>query len=147
MDSIEYGQVNVLVDSSKYPKGQASFFIKNVGEFKKTGLPPMLDIEDTNMGEVTNVECRAKVLIWLKVEEAHYGVKPIVYAYTPYANRYLSHPDFADYKLWITRYTDAPEPLIPITWKAKGWYMWQFTSHDEVNAISGYVDADWMIGR
>lgn len=129
------------------PKEQAAFFIKNVGELTEKDLPPMIDIEDTDMGKVSNAEFQANVLTWLKIVEAHYGVKPIIYTYTPYANEYLTHPLFADYKLWIAQYTKAKEPIIPDTWKKKGWYMWQYTSHDEINAISGYVDVDWMVRK
>lgn len=129
------------------PKEQAAFFIETVGALKASDLPPMIDIEDTDMGKLTNAEFQANVLVWLKIVEAHYGVKPIVYTYTPYANRYLTHPQFADYKLWVAEYTDAPQPHIPIAWKDKGWYMWQYTSQDEINAISGYVDCDRLIGR
>ncbi|MEL7147178.1 MAG: GH25 family lysozyme [Bacteroidota bacterium] len=126
------------------PEAQAEHFIKTVGDLAKGDLPPMLDIEDTDMGEMSKELFQENVLKWLDLIEQHYGVKPIVYTYTPYANEYLTDSKFANYKLWIAEYTQASEPLIPEAWKNQGWYMWQYTAHDELKGINGYVDRDKM---
>jgi len=126
------------------PVKQANFFIEKVGEIKSTDMPPMLDIEDTKMGTVSVEQFQKDVLTWMNTVEKHYGVQPILYTNTPFADKYLDNSEFAKYKLWIAEYTDAPQPRIPEVWSEKGWYIWQYTAHDKLNGVDGIVDADRM---
>jgi lysozyme len=124
------------------PEKQAHHFIEQVGELAEGDLLPMLDVEDTDMGNISNSEFQKDILTWLNIVENHYKVKPIVYTYTSYANQYLTRTEFSDYKLWIAEYTNAKSPILPNSWKEEGWYMWQFISHDKLNGINGFVDCD-----
>ena len=124
------------------PQMQAAFFIKTVGELSANDLPPMVDVEDTSLGNVSIAKFQEDLLIFMRLIEEHYGVQPILYTYTPYANLRLTNPEFAKYKLWLAQYSEESEPDLPNTWKSAGWYMWQYSSKDKIEGVNGFVDVD-----
>ena len=113
-------------------KEQAEFFIRNVN-LEQGDLPPVLDVEH-KPAEQSDDAFKESVLEWLRIVEAHYGVKPIIYTYYKFKMRYLSDHVFDQYPYWIAHYyVDSVE--------YKGaWKFWQHTDVGRLPGIKGYVD-------
>lgn len=50
--------------------------------------------------------------------------------------------DFSKYNLWIAYWSNSSTPIIPTTWKNKGYTWWQYSDKGNVSGISGAVDLD-----
>lgn len=123
-------------------KSQAEHFISTIGELKAGDLFPVIDLEQGSIqGEVEVDTFQKEIRIWLKTVEEKFGVKPIIYSNEPFANQYLNHPDFAEYHLWLAEY-GVTEPKTPMTWKDKGWSIWQRTEKGSIEGEIGNVDHD-----
>lgn len=48
--------------------------------------------------------------------------------------------NFSVYDLWIAYWSTMSTPIIPTTWKNKGYTWWQFSDNSTVDGISGFVD-------
>lgn len=96
-------------------------------------LPPILDIEEMSQYGVDNL--REGITNWLKLAEAHYGVKPIVYTGRKFYSSHLKG-FIDDYPLWIASYSGKH--------KLRGidWTFHQFTERVKVKGISGTVDGN-----
>ena len=71
-------------------------------------LPPVLDVEAANFHDVAVM--RREVARWLRLVEAHYGVRPILYSNHSFYQRHLAG-HFDDYPLWLAHYeVAAPHP-------------------------------------
>ena len=82
---------------------------------------------------------RIGILNWLKLAEAKYGAKPIIYTGLSYYNDFLKgHVD--DYPLWIASYSDNSK-LKTIDWKFH-----QFSEKMVVNGIESLVDGNYFNG-
>lgn len=110
---------------------QAYNFIKNV-ELSSGDLPPVLDIEEIN--DVSEDKFKKQVKEWLKIIEEHYHVKPIIYTYTKFYEKYLSN-DFDDYPFWIAHYNRNNHPST-----SRHWHFWQHNESGHVNGINAKVD-------
>ncbi|AGC75437.1 glycosyl hydrolase [Nonlabens dokdonensis DSW-6] len=114
---------------------QAAVFIKQV-DLKKGDLPPVLDIED--ISDVQNKKSLRKGLKnWIRIIEAHYNVKPIIYSGEAFYRDVLM-PDiyFKNYpRIWIANYNKVKSPRI-------SWSFWQFTDRMPVNGIQTLVDGN-----
>jgi len=96
-------------------------------------LPPVLDIE--YIPEDIKVEdFQTTVLTWLHIVEDKYHVKPIIYTYFKFKERYLSAPVFDDYPYWIAHYY-----VDKIEYKGE-WKFWQHTDSGLLPGIKGNVD-------
>lgn len=84
------------------PVAQADFFIRNV-QLKPGDLPPVVDIEVKPQHNKEAV-FYAQLSTFLYRLEAHYGVKPIIYSYYKYKERYLKNPELDRYPFWIAHY-------------------------------------------
>lgn len=115
---------------------QANMFIKNV-QLEKGDLPPMIDIEETPKDkEAFTLELKKFIL---RLEE-HYGVKPLIYSYSKFHDKYLNEPFFKDYGLWIAHYyVDSPDC-------SRDWSIWQFTDLGRVPGIKHKVDINVIDG-
>jgi lysozyme len=71
--------------------------------------------------------------------ESHYGVKPIIYTYKKFHDKYIDNK-LAGYPLWIARYNTA-HPGID-----KQWIMWQCTENGELPGIREKVDINIFNG-
>lgn len=118
--------------STKAPaEEQAQNFIQQV-KLEPGDLPPVLDIE--HMGDLTPEQLRQRALVWLRIVERHYGVKPILYTYYKFKQQYLNTKEFRRYPYWIAHYYvdtlryDGP------------WKFWQHTDRGRLDGIKGYVD-------
>jgi lysozyme len=116
---------------------QALLFINTV-RLKKGDLPPVLDIE--KLPKTQSLDNLKKGLrIWLKIVEAHYKVKPIIYTGEKYYDDFLKK-DFSDYLFWIANYNFYREKI------GDDWLFWQFTEKASVSGIKGNVDVNIFNG-
>ncbi|PKV52909.1 lysozyme [Aquimarina sp. MAR_2010_214] len=132
--------------TSDDPKIQVQNFISAVGQLEPGDLPPVLDLEKLGINApITIKEYQENTLLWLQMVEKKLGVSPIIYTNLFFGIKYLDHPDFSKYKLWIAEYTKE-KPKLPETWKNKGWTFWQRTDLKKLEGIKGKVDYDIFNG-
>jgi lysozyme len=117
--------------ASKSGKAQAENFIETV-KLQKGDLPPVLDVEETNGANLTDLQQR--VQDWLTMVEKHYNTKPIIYTSVNFYENFLADK-FDDYPLWIAHYLVQDKPRIK-----RSWTFWQHSEKGHVNGISTYVD-------
>ncbi len=110
---------------------QAINFINTV-KLKKGDLPPAIDIEQTS--GLSEKELKFNLKECLQTLESHYKVKPIIYTYTEFYNKYLGD-DFNEYPLWVAHYTEENKPNIK-----RDWFFWQHSNTGRVNGITEKVD-------
>lgn len=113
---------------------QATYFIENV-RLEDGDLPPVLDVEHKPKDQ-TDEEFKKNILTWLDIVERHYGVKPIIYTYHKFKNKYLSDYVFDLYPYWIAHYY-----VKEVEYDGK-WKFWQHTDLGQLPGIDGYVDFD-----
>jgi lysozyme len=123
--------------SSKSGKAQAANFIETV-QLKAGDMPPVLDIEQANGATAEQIIYGAKE--WLQTIEEYYKVKPIIYTYVDFYEKYLSK-GFEDYPLWIAHYLQQDKPRIQ-----RKWLFWQHNEKGRVNGIDAFVDFDVFSG-
>lgn len=116
---------------SKDGRMQAENFIDKV-ELEAGDLPPVLDIEQLNGANATDVRKAAKT--WLEIVENYYHVKPIIYTNIDFYTRNLGD-EFNSYPLWIAHYYQPEQPRIK-----RGWVFWQHSDEGRVNGIVSPVD-------
>ena len=133
----EYGFVRGAYhfwSTSSSGRAQAEHFLRTV-ELEEGDLPPVLDVERKAKSQ-TPEQFKESVLTWLRLVEAHYGVKPIIYTYYKFKTAYLGDSIFDAYPYWIAHYyVDSVE------YKGK-WKFWQHTDCGRLPGIKGYVDFD-----
>lgn len=113
-------------------RAQAYHFLKNV-HLEDGDLPPVLDVEH-KPAETSVEDFQRDVLTWLHIVEDRYHVKPIIYTYYKFKEKYLNAPVFDDYPYWIAHYyVDKVEYKGP-------WKFWQHTDVGRLPGIKGYVD-------
>ena len=112
------------------PVKQADFFINTV-KLEKGDLPPVLDIEKKGKD---SKKLQNDLKIWLRKVEAHYGVKPIIYASYKFKTKYLTDSVFNVYPYWIAHY------YVDSVRYEGDWKFWQHTDVGTLPGISGQVD-------
>jgi lysozyme len=117
---------------------QAEMFIKAV-ELRPGDLPPILDIERHSTIQ-TRDRLREGVRNWLKIVEAHYGVKPMLYTGDNYFKHVFLGEGFEDYPLWVANYNHIQQP------ESDYWVMWQFSEKGILPGISNKVDLNIIRG-
>ena len=115
-------------------RDQAAFFLQKV-HLEEGDLPPVLDVE--NKPDSMSVEdFQREILTWLNIVEDKYHVKPILYTYYKFKEKYLSDARFDDYPYWIAHYYVSEM-------KYQGpWKFWQHTDAGKLPGIKGHVDFD-----
>lgn len=116
---------------------QADFYIRNV-RLEAHDLPPVLDVE--RRGSYGDDSLRIEVKNWLRILEAHYGVKPIIYASYRFKENYLSDSLLNTYPFWIAHYE-----VDTLEYKGK-WAFWQYRDNGELEGIKGKVDMNVFNG-
>ncbi|GAA4352668.1 hypothetical protein GCM10023185_12590 [Hymenobacter saemangeumensis] len=112
-------------------KTQAELFTSHV-PIEPGDLPPVLDIEAPHFHDVAVM--RREITRWLRLVEAHYGVRPIIYSNHSFYRRHLAG-HFDDYPLWLAHY----EVEKPAMHRSK-WIIWQHSDEAYVPGIRGVVD-------
>ena len=111
---------------------QADNFISTV-TLAPGDLPPALDLEKSP-GKQTRATLRANVKVWLEKVEAHYGVKPIIYTYLDFYEKYLAgDEELESYPVWIARYKHKHD-------FGKPWIFWQHSEKGRIPGITPTVD-------
>ena len=113
-------------------RAQAYFFLKKV-HLENGDLPPVLDIEHKPADKSVE-DFQTDVLAWLRIVEDKYHVKPIIYTYHNFKEKYLSAPVFDDYPYWIAHYY-----VDKVEYRGK-WKFWQHTDTGVLPGIKGNVD-------
>ena len=83
-------------------RAQAYHFLKNV-HLEEGDLPPVLDVEH-KPADTSVEDFQRDILTWLHIVEDRYHVKPIIYTYYKFKEKYLNAPVFDDYPYWIAHY-------------------------------------------
>ncbi len=118
--------------NSSSAREQANYFLNHV-KLEKGDLPPILDVEHKPQ-EMSTADFQREILTWLHIVEDRYHVKPMIYTYYKFKERYLSDERFNDYPYWIAHYyVDKME------YKGE-WKFWQHTDAGKLPGINGYVD-------
>ncbi len=113
-------------------RSQAQHFLDNV-KLESGDLPPILDVEHKPEDQTTE-DFQRDILTWLHIVEDRYHVKPILYTYYKFKEKYLSDNRFDGYPYWIAHYyVDKME------YKGE-WKFWQHTDAGKLSGINGYVD-------
>ena len=131
----EYGFIRGVYhfwSNKSTPREQAYYFLKNV-HLEEGDLPPVLDIE-VKPTDKSIEDFQRDVLTWLHIVEDKYHVKPILYTYYKFKERYLSAPVFDDYPYWIAHYY-----VDKVEYQSE-WKFWQHTDTGELPGIEGKVD-------
>lgn len=120
-------------------QAQADFFIKNIN-LKKGNLAPVIDIEVTE--ELNKKDFNENVLLFAKLLEKKFGVKPIIYTYADFYAQNMDTTLFNDYPLWVAHYYTGNKPRTN-----REFQFWQFTDDGRVNGIKGPVDLNVFNGK
>ena len=114
------------------PRRQAYYFMAMV-KLEPGDLPPVLDVETKPAG-ITTEEFQRNVLTWLHLIEDHYQVKPIIYTYYNFKQKYLHDGRFDSYPYWIAHYYVAKMGY------RGAWKFWQHTDAGHLPGIKTDVD-------
>ena len=101
-------------------------------------MPPILDIEVSN--RKSKKEIVESALVWCRLVEAHYGIKPVIYTSPGFYDKYLAD-DFEDYPLWIAHYHKKKPRM-----NHRKWQFWQHSDRATINGIKGKVDMNVFNG-
>ena len=121
--------------SNKNSTLQANNFIETV-VLKKGDLPPVLDVEKLPKFQSKSNWLKG-IKNWLKLVEAHYGVKPIIYSGDSFYKDHLKpDPFFEKYtRLWIANYNNVKQPH-------SKWHFWQYGDRVKIEGINEAVDVN-----
>ena len=134
-NALEYGFIRGAYHfwSNKSSARQQAYYCLEKVKLEEGDLPPVLDIEHAPKDKSIE-EFQRDILTWLHIVEDRYHVKPILYTYYKFKEKYLSAPVFDDYPYWIAHYyVDKVEYKGP-------WKFWQHTDVGRLPGIKGYVD-------
>jgi len=111
---------------------QAAHFLQMVS-LEEGDLPPVLDVEH-KPADVSVEDFQQSILLWLHIVEDRYHVKPIIYTYYKFKEKYLNEEVFDQYPYWIAHYY-----VNKVEYKGE-WKFWQHTDCGKLPGIKGYVD-------
>ena len=109
-------------------------------------LPPVIDVEFygnyfSNKPDVETTRRELQHMLWML--EAHYGMKPIIYATDSSYSLYIRDA-FSGYPLWIRNVYFSPNIGMP-----RKWTFWQYTSTAKMEGYDGhekYIDRNVFVG-
>lgn len=114
------------------PVEQANHFVKTV-RLERGDLAPVLDIEVNALKPDADIV--RDLGIWLRLVEAHYGIRPIIYT-NPHFYRKFIRGHFDDYPLWLADYSRDRLEGYP----SGQVYFWQHSKRGWCEGIGGPVD-------
>ena len=124
-NALEYGFIRGAYhfwSNKSSARQQAYYFLEKV-KLEEGDLPPVLDIEHAPKDKSIE-EFQRDILTWLHIVEDRYHVKPILYTYYKFKEKYLSAPVFDDYPYWIAHY------YVPKIEYKGAWKFWRHTDRD-----------------
>ncbi len=110
------------------PIKQAEHFMATLNAKGKTDITPIVDIEQASLTphkKIDIVSLQKKFFMFLNHLQQKCNRIPMIYTDTEFADTYLANNSFNKYPLWLAQYTNAAKPKLPITWKQKGFKIWQ----------------------
>lgn len=131
----EYGYIRGAYHfwSNKSTAREQAYFFLNKVRLEDGDLPPVLDVEHKPKDRSAE-DFQRDILTWLHIVEDKYHVKPIIYTYYKFKEKYLNTPVFDDYPYWIAHYY-----VDKVEYKGE-WKFWQHTDVGRLPGIKGYVD-------
>jgi len=124
---------------------QAKHFVSMITDIQSYDIPPILDIEQGSLTTGSTAEqIQSDALKFMEEVEQSTGRKPIIYSDYGFFQKYFTDVKFAEYKLWIAEYTNAPAPRIPTVWEKVGYLVWQKSAN--YHADSKQIDLDVVKG-
>lgn len=131
----EYGYIRGAYHfwSNKSTAREQAYFFLNKVRLEDGDLPPVLDVEHKPKDRSAE-DFQRDILTWLHIVEDKYHVKPIIYTYYKFKEKYLNAPVFDDYPYWIAHYY-----VDKVEYKGE-WKFWQHTDVGRLPGINGYVD-------
>lgn len=131
----EYGYIRGAYHfwSNKSTAREQAYFFLNKVRLEEGDLPPVLDVEHKPKDRSAE-DFQRDILTWLHIVEDKYHVKPIIYTYYKFKEKYLNAPVFDDYPYWIAHYY-----VDKVEYKGE-WKFWQHTDVGRLPGIKGYVD-------
>jgi lysozyme len=126
---------------------QFNWFRRNVPR-DKDALPPVLDLEwnhasPTCPRKVSRARAKAEIRKFLRLAEAWYGKRPIIYTDIPFYRDVLSDGSFSEYPLWVRSVKRLPQDI----YKGRKWALWQYSDRSRVPGIRGRVDKNVFAGN
>ena len=127
------------------PEVQAKWFIRNVP--RGNMLPPVLDMEWNPFSPTCATvrppaaEVQDQMRRWLRLVEAHYGQRPIIYT-TPKFYRENKLSGFNGYEFWLRTTAKTPAEAYP----GERWTFWQYSATGIIDGIAGEVDLNAFSG-
>ena len=127
------------------PEVQAKWFIRNVP--RGGMLPPVLDMEWNPFSPTCAkvrppaAEVQDQMRRWLRIVEAHYGQRPIIYT-TPRFYKENKLSGFNGYEFWLRATAKTPAEVYP----GERWTFWQYSATGIIDGIAGEVDLNAFSG-
>ena len=124
---------------------QAENFINNVRAFDGM-LPPVIDLEfygDKKQNPPSREDVSSNLKAMLEMLEAHYGLKPIIYATGLSYKLYLSE-EYEEYDIWIRNVVSKPTLS-----DKREWTFWQYADREILDGYSGkerFIDMNLFAG-
>ncbi|MCC2095774.1 MAG: hypothetical protein KDJ29_02725, partial [Hyphomicrobiales bacterium] len=125
---------------------QFHWFRRNVPR-DRDALPPVLDLEwnhasPTCPKKVSRARAKAEIRKFVRLAEAWYGKRPILYTDIPFYRDVLSDGAFRQYPLWVRSVKRLPQDI----YKGRKWALWQYSDRSRVPGIRGRVDKNAFAG-
>ncbi|WP_422385741.1 GH25 family lysozyme [Paracoccus suum] len=123
---------------------QAAWFIANVPRDGRS-LPPVIDLEWTASRTCprrpSGAEVRAEAESFMRVLQAYYGQRPIIYTTVDFYHENQLGQMNAEF--WLRSVADHPSRIYP----GQRWTFWQYTGTGTVPGIRGNVDLNTFAGN
>lgn len=124
---------------------QANWFIRHVPK-EKGALPPVLDVEwhgnrKTCPGKISKKQVLAKMEVWSKMIERHYGQKPIIYTAPDFYDDNLKG-QFKDHSFWLRSVAEHPKMRYP----NQDFAFWQYSGTGLSKGVATKIDLNVFNG-
>ncbi|MDI9358089.1 MAG: GH25 family lysozyme [Phycisphaerales bacterium] len=118
---------------------QAQNFINVLKKIEPGDLPPVVDVEHLQNSSPDEMTRNLKKC--LMTLENYYKVKPIIYTYAGFYERYLN-TDFNNYPLWVAHYlVNEKKPDVK-----RKWQFWQYNNKGRIKGLPVEVDLNVFNG-
>lgn len=124
-------------------KSEANHFLSNMSS--KTTLPPVLDIEESNLEPGELVEWIDE---WVTTVENSTGQQVMIYTYPNFWREKTGNSTkFSSNPLWIADYNGKSAPSSPLPGGWDDWAFWQYTDKGSSEGVAGDVDLNIFNGK
>lgn len=129
------------------PMEQQFEAFRRVVPVEPDAMPPVLDLEwnfqsPTCPRKVDKAHALAEVRKFLRLAEAHYRKKPIIYVEIPFYRDILADGELSEYPIWVRSVAAPPQARYP----GRRWAFWQYSAKGRVPGIKPLVDRNVFAG-